>query len=68
METEVYSSQLQRSTTHDAILSEEGWVLKWGGDDRIAFEVLCRTENALQLEQLKALLSDGHRKAIGQFL
>jgi hypothetical protein len=67
METEVYSSQLPQSTTHDAALSEQGWVLKWGETDRTVFEVVCRTENALQVAQLKALLSDGHRKAVGQF-
>lgn len=63
-ETEVNVGQLQKTIAHLAEVSAEGWVLKWGDSPQTAFEIVCRKANALQVEKLESVLSDGHRKAV----
>lgn len=67
-ETEVKLSQLQQNIAHLTAVSEEGWVLQWGNSPQTSFEVVCRRTNALQVEQLEAVLNDGYRKAISSGL
>lgn len=62
-ETEVKLSQLQKSIAHLAGISEDGWVMKWGDSPETVFEIVCRKANALQVEKLDNLLTEGHRKA-----
>jgi len=63
-ETEVNIGQLQKNIAHLAEISEEGWILKWGDSPQTEFKIVCRKANALQVEKLEALLTDGHRKAL----
>jgi hypothetical protein len=62
-ETEVQLSQLQKSIVHLAGFSEDGWVMQWGNSPETMFEIVCRKANALQVEKLDSLISEGHRKA-----
>jgi hypothetical protein len=66
-ETEVNIGQLQKNIAHLAGISEEGWILQWGNSPQTEFKVVCRKANALQIEKLEAILSDGHRKALSVF-
>ena len=63
-ETEVKLSQLQQNITHLTAVSEEGWVLKWGNTPQTLFEIVCRKANALQVEQLEAVLNEGYSQVI----
>lgn len=63
-ETEVKLSELQQNIAHLADISEQGWVLKWEDAPEAAFEIVCRKANALQVEKLESLVSDGYRKAL----
>jgi len=67
-ETEVKLGELQKSIAHLAEISEDGWVLKWGDSSQTAFEIVCRKANALQVEKLEALVSEGHRNFVSQAL
>ena len=66
-ETEVNIGQLQKNIAHLTEISEEGWILKWGDSPQTEFKIICRKANALQVEKLEALLTDGHRKALTNF-
>jgi hypothetical protein len=63
-ETELRLSELQKSIAHLTGISEEGWVMQWGDAPGTVFEIVCRKANALQVERLEALISEGHRKAL----
>lgn len=63
-ETEVNIGQLQKHIAHLAEISDEGWVLKWGDTPQTEFKIVCRKANALQVEKLETLVSDGHRNAV----
>jgi len=63
-ETEVKLNQLQQNITHLTAVSEEGWVLKWGNTPQTLFEIVCRKANALQVEQLEAVLDEGYTQVL----
>lgn len=65
-ETEVKLGELQKSIAHLTGISEDGWVLSWGNSPETAFELVCRKVNALQVEKLESIVTEGHRKAIAQ--
>ena len=63
-ETELHLGELQKSIAHVADVSEDGWLMKWGDSPQNAFEIVYRKANALQVQKLEPLVSEGHRKAV----
>jgi hypothetical protein len=63
-ETELKLSELQKHIGHLAAVTQDGWVLKWGDTPQSAFEIVCRKANAMQVEKLDSLISEGYQKAL----
>lgn len=63
-ETELRLSEMQKVVGHLTDVSEQGWQLSWGETPDTVFEIVCRKANALQVEKLDNLVTEGHRKAL----